>query len=71
MTIVELTDAELDYVAGGDHNEGPGCVGSIVATSNHISGEENTSAGPGKFLQGDTSEAIYEVRHDKKNKCYD
>jgi hypothetical protein len=61
MTMIELTDAELDCVAGGQAN------GPLVAEFNHnsgplgASGNENASAGPGYFLKQGTSDAVHAV----------
>jgi len=66
MTIVELTDAELDQVTGGGVTDLP-ANGTTVAEANGIagpfgaSGNVNASAGPGYFLKQGTSEAVLTV----------
>ncbi len=54
--LIELTDAELDHIAGGERLEG----GQAVAETNHNSGH-----GPGYFLQQDTAEAVAKVQKRK------
>ena len=61
MTMVELTEAELDLVTGGSASGAttgdPSCNGFSVSISNHLSGEfgasgnSNASAGAGYFYQ--------------------
>jgi bacteriocin-like protein len=70
MSMIELTDDELDQVSGGNHGDpgDPGCGGRIVAANNHASGgsgpsgNPKASTGPGYFLKGDTPEAIAGAR---------
>ncbi len=64
---VELTDAELDHVAGGDPLRGGQAVAEVTHNSGPggASGNENASGGVGQFAGPDSAEAIHKVQKRK------